>query len=186
MDVDIHANSSHLIEEPTTPMDKEKQYELLADLEQKTTQLRHTTFTALLSISFLLPGLAFQGSTEKVEFIGRQLPLSGIAFLLGFCFYLFAVIHYLWYHRYSHRYRGALKELGKQLGISVYSHRVRPQLWRMKFHFDWFLYLLGILYFSVTAAYVGLAVVLTTLTIGIVMYAALSIWSIFWREEPLE
>ena len=68
-------------------MDKEREYELLAALERDTTQTRHTTFTAILSISFLLPGFAVQaGRLTSVDFLGLNTTLSHLVFFPGFVF----------------------------------------------------------------------------------------------------
>ena len=66
-----------------------QEYEALCQLEQETTQMRHNTFTALISISFVLTGLAFRNETSSVV----QIPLAGtitssqLAAAFGFMFY---------------------------------------------------------------------------------------------------
>jgi len=168
-------------------MDKITQYDLLSRLEQETTRLRYGTFTALISVSFLLPGFAMtSSSTTAVSLFGQKATVSSLAFLLGFFFYAFSVVHYTWYHRYAHRYRAALKRLEEELGIEIYRLRVRPKIKQAKLHFDWFLYILGAAYFYFTAVFVGWIV--TLLAIGLVVgaYLALMAWSISWDDEPLE
>lgn len=169
-------------------LDKIAQYQLLAKLERSTTQMRHTTFTALISISFLIPGFAAQAnhSAAVVHFLGYKTSVSALAFLLGFFFYLFTVAHYSWYHRYSHRYRAKLKQLEEELNAEIYRLRVRPTIGKMKFHFDWLLFILGIAYLAVTVAFAGWFVTMVPLAIACAIYAGLLLWSIKWDVEPLE
>ena len=98
-------------------MNRMKEYKALAHLELETTKMRHTTFTAILSISFILPGFALRADSQEVLILFWQLTLSQIILFLGFLFYAFAVFHYAWYHRYSHRYRKQLKVLEPILGF---------------------------------------------------------------------
>jgi hypothetical protein len=170
-------------------LDKATEYEELAKLERSTTQMRHTTFTALISISFLLPGFAAQtskNSNTPIYLLGHRTTVPALAFLLGLFFYLFTVAHYSWYHRYSHRYRAKLKVLEEELNIEIYRLRVRPTIGRMKFHFDWLLFILGVAYLGVTIAYVGWFLTIIPLAIACAIYAGLLIWSIKWDVEPLE
>src|SRR4051794_6057638 len=91
----------------TERMSLAEEYKCLATLELESTKLRHTTFTAILAVSFLLPGLALRPEVESQRTFLAGLPslsLSKAVFLLGFVFYLFALFHYAWLHRYSHRY----------------------------------------------------------------------------------
>jgi hypothetical protein len=162
-------------------------YEWLSRLEQETTKLRYTTFTSLLAVSFLVPGLAFNASTqETVRLLGRDTSAAALAFLLGFLFYLFTVVHYTWYHRYAHRYRAELKRLEVEMGIEVYRLRTRPTLGRMKFHFDWLLYILGLSYLFAAGSFAGWRLTLATLGLNVSAYILLLVWSVFWKEEPLE
>ena|SRR5918999_402110 len=137
-------------------MEKEKAYERLAALEIETAKQRHTTFTAILSISFLLPGFALRGDPGSIVILGQDISLSRSVFFLGYVFYLFAVFHYAWHHRHSHCYREALKKMEEELGIMVYRLRIRPQIGPFKLHYDWALYVIGIVYGFLTARYVGL------------------------------
>ena len=65
-----------------------QEYEALCQLEQETTKMRHNTFTALISISFVLTGLAFRDESSSVV----QIPLvetmtsSQLAATFGFMF----------------------------------------------------------------------------------------------------
>jgi hypothetical protein len=169
-------------------MTKTKQYEMLTKLERSTSQMRYTTFTALISISFILPGFAAQTSRTAIpiHFLGQTTSPPALAFLLGLFFYIFTVVHYVWYHRYSHIYRHKLKQLEEELNIEVYRLRVRPTLGRMKFHFNWLLYILGIAYFAVTIVFVGWLLTILPLIIAVLIYLGLLIWSIRWDMEPLE
>jgi hypothetical protein len=171
----------------TTP-ERLIEYEQLAKLERETTQMRHTTFTALISISFLLPGFAAHASGTGVPIVvfGHRTSVSALAFLLGLFFYIFTVAHYSWYHRYSHRYRAKLKELEDDLGMEIYKLRVRPTIGRMKFHFDWLLFILGIAYLVATIAYVGWFLTVIPLAAACAIYLGLLIWSVWWDVEPLE
>jgi hypothetical protein len=168
-------------------MDKDREYEFLAQLEQQTTQTRHATFTAILGVSFLLPGFAVQaGKLTAVEFMGFQTNLSHLVFFLGFVFYLFAIFHYHWYHRHSHFYRKRLKEIEKELGISVYSLRVRPQYGRFKMHFEWALHIIGIVYGIMTLEFVGWRLFLFGMAVLVIPYLLMMIASCFSEVEPME
>lgn len=174
--------------QPTKHLSRKAEYKYLTRLEQATTYLRYTTFTALIGISFLLPGFASRVDVggARIVLLGQPATVPSLAFLLGFIFYLFSLIHYTWYHRYAHRYRARLKELELELGISVYLLRKRPSIGRMKFHFDWVLYILGVAYGYITGSFVGW--LLTSYVIGssCLLYLLLMVWSIVWDEEPLE
>jgi hypothetical protein len=137
-------------------MNKETEYERLTALEIETTKFRHSTFTALISVSFVVPGLAIKADPQVLIFMGHRVMLNRLVFLLGFVFYLFAVFHYWWHHRYAHMYRAHLKELEAELKIQVYSLRVRPHQGRFKMHFHFALYMIGVLYGSIACAYVGM------------------------------
>ena len=166
-----------------------EQYKQLASLELESTKLRHTTFTAILAVSFLLPGLALKPEVESRGILLPGIPgftLSKAVFLLGFVFYLFALFHYAWHHRYSHRYRKQLKAIESQLGIEVYRLRVRPKIWRFKLHFDWALQMIGIIYALITGAYVGLRPLLLTIAIIVGAYLTRMAISALEFDEPLE
>jgi hypothetical protein len=165
---------------------KEKEYERLVSLEQETTKLRYTTFTAVLSVSFVLPGLAANAEARSVSLFGLTATVKQLVFLLGYIFYLFAVFHYAWYHRYSHKYRKALKDLENELGIRVYTLRVRPQVGPFKLHFDWALYLIGLIYGLITGTVVGWCVFLVSMACLVVLYAILALLTFWQRTEPLE
>jgi hypothetical protein len=171
-------------------MDSTEEYRLLAELEKETSRTRHTTFTALVSVSFALPSLAV-GATEAdmaplFDVLGVPVAFSQGVFFLGYVFYVFAVFHYCWHHRYSHRYRHSLKQLETKLGIEVYRLRVRPRIGRMKLHFDWALYLIALLYGGITALFVGWVVFALGIGSMVVGYGVLMLWSVFWSDEPLE
>ena len=166
-----------------------EQYKHLAMLEAESTNVRHKTFTAILSVSFLLPGLALRPevSSNSITVLGFPgFTLSKAVFLLGFVFYLFALFHYAWHHRYSHQYRSHLKNIEKQLGIEIYRLRIRPRIWRFKLHFDWALQIIGIIYALITMAYVGWKILIATLGIIIGAYLLRMALSIMETEEPLE
>ena len=143
-------------------------------------------FTAILSISFILPGLAIQAGEYSVDFLDKNIQISKLVFLLGFIFYLFAVFHYLWFHRYSHLYRKRLKILEKEIGFTIYQLRKRPQYKRVKFHFQGALYLIGFVYFAITGLFVGWTLIIFVLGILFVFYIVMSLFTIFREEEPLE
>ena len=148
--------------------------------------MRHTTFTALMSISFILPGLALQAPSGEIALSIFSTTTNQLVFLLGYIFYCFSVFHYWWYHRYSHIYRRELKRLESSIGIEIYRHRVRPHLGRMKLHFDWALYIIAVIYGCITGLFVGwllFGVVIGAITI---CYFMLMLSSIPRRMEPLE
>lgn len=110
-----------------------EEYKILSNLEMETAKFRYATFIAILSISFVLPGLYFSKSSENsynsyIDFCLFKIHVSELLFLLGFILYLFALFYYWWFHRYSHIYRKRLKELEKKLGWNIYSLRNDQQL----------------------------------------------------------
>jgi divalent metal cation (Fe/Co/Zn/Cd) transporter len=168
-------------------MNRETEYEHLAALEKDTARTRHTTFAGILSVSFLLPGLALRVSNRAVlTLFGEHQSLGHLVFFLGYLFYIFAIFHYEWYHRYSHRYRKALKELELELNISVYRLRVRPQIGPLKFHYDWALYIIGLLYGAITASYVGWVFFAAGVMAVVALYAICLLISYWLPAEPLE
>jgi hypothetical protein len=162
------------------------EYKILSNIEIETTKFRYTNFTAILSISFILPGLAIQAGSFSITFFETTILISKLVFLLGFVFYLFAVFHYRWFHRYSHYYRKRLKELEKEIGFTIYQLRKRPQFKRIKFHFEWALYLIGLVYFVIAGFFVGWLLFLIVIGVLFVLYMILAILTIFENEEPLE
>lgn len=175
-------------------MDREKEYELLHELEIDTTKSRLRNFTAFLSISFILPGLATKVGTDTISLGGFTLSLSQAVFLLGFLFYCFASYYYWWHHRYSHLYRDRLKQLEDELEINIFKLRTRPTFprrerpskWRIKFHFHWALYIIGIFYFLIAAYYVGWILMAAGIALIAVVYVTLMVCSIFQKEQPNE
>ena len=173
------------------------EHEALAKLEQSSTEMRHQTFTALMSISFVLAGFAFRGPEKDLDPMSRiEIPGFGsfwpneIAAVLGLVFYAFTVLHYWWYHRYSHIYRHQLKRLEEDLGMQVYSHRRRPTKEvagkTMKFHFDWSLYIIGGLYTAAVGQFSGWNIVGATAALALGLYGILLVLSIRDDEEPRE
>lgn len=170
---------------------KWREYDHLAQLERDSTQMRYTTFTAFISISFLIAGLgAQQGDTaESIRiWVYGEIPVGALGFVLGFIFYCFSWFFYWWYHRYSHLYRDRLKQLEKELDIEVYRLRKRRTAFngRAKFHFDWTLRILGLWYFLIAGSYAGWALLLTVVTVSGAFYFFLLIKSVWWDEEPNE
>lgn len=161
-----------------------KEYESLSTLEQDTTRMRHPVYTAFLASSFVVAGLSLQSPATTPVFWGTS--LGQLVFFLGFMLYCVGVLHYVWYHRYSHIYRARLKELESALGISVYRLRRRPRLGVLKFHFDWSLYILGALYGTCTAIVTGPALFFSGVGIVVAGYCLLLLSSAFNAEEPLE
>jgi hypothetical protein len=129
------------------------EYERLSALERDMTRIRYTTFTALLAVSFVLPGLANSTGGGVVNLGGLSITLSKAVLVFGFLFYCFAVMHYLWYHEITEKFRERLKELEQTpLSIGVYSLWQRPE-WPILKRFHWALYALGFLYFVITFVY---------------------------------
>jgi len=162
------------------------EYKILSNIEIETTKFRYTNFTAILSISFILPGLAIQANRLSIDYIDSVIPISKLVFLLGFVFYLFAVFHYRWFHRYSHFYRKRLKELEKEIGFTIYQLRKRPHYKRMKFHFEWALYLIGLVYFCIAGFFVGWRLIIFVISAIFLLYIIMSLLTIFQSEEPHE
>ena len=173
--------------------DKLREYELLQTLELEMTKLRHTTFTALISVSFLLPGLALQADRASalpiVPLLGREYTIDKVIFMLGF-FYCFTIFHYWWYHRYSHIYRKRLKDMEGVLGFEVYRLRQRKTFSSImgvhKLHFDWSLYILGGIYGVVAISFVGKRLFLIGIFAAVIPYLCLMINSVRNLVEPLE
>ena len=172
--------------DPNDKMKTEDQYKYLMQLELETAKMRYTTFTALISISFILPGLALQAESSLVRLFGLQFTLEQLVFLLGFLFYCFAVFHYAWYHRYSHAYRKKLKDLETDLGVEIYSLRIRPKIGRMKMHFDWSLYLLGVVYATIAGSFVGWPLLSGIMAGILIVYWLLMLRTRSSPDEPLE
>lgn len=168
-------------------MTKDREYELLSELERATTSTRHTTFTAIIGVSFLLPGLALQATAQSpVTILNIETNLSHLVFFLGFVFYVFAVFHYHWYHRHSHFYRKRLKQLEEELGIVIYQLRVRPQLGRFKLHFEWALHIIGAIYAVTTIALVGLPLFSLGVAALLVPYIVRMLTTARAPVEPME
>jgi len=168
-----------------------EEYKILSNLEMETAKFRYATFIAILSISFVLPGLYFSKSSENsynsyIDFCLFKIHVSELLFLLGFILYLFALFYYWWFHRYSHIYRKRLKELEKKLGWNIYSLRKRPTVKNMKFHFAWSLYSIGIVYGLMTIRVVDIVPFSLTLLVLIGLYSIPLILSKCCREESLE
>lgn len=174
-------------------------YKLLCNKELELTKMRHAVFTSLLSISFIIPGLAIRltrdnGENQSVSFGSVEIDFFGLIFMLGFIFYCFAVFHYWWYHRYSHMYRAKLKEMEKELGLENYTLRKRPvksvkigkREFKFKAHFDWSLYIIGLFYAIITATIVGWFPFLAVCFGMAGAYAVLFLSSAASSEEPLE
>ncbi|MGH9741578.1 MAG: hypothetical protein ACRD51_04425 [Candidatus Acidiferrum sp.] len=167
-------------------MDKDTEYERLCQLELETTKLRYTTFTALLSISFVIAGFAANADSSAIQMFGLETSVRKLVFLLGFIFNLVSLFHYLWYHRYSHLYRKALKDIENSLGISVYRLRVRPQIGPFKLHFVWVLYIVAIVYGFIVAVIVGGKLFFCCMAVIAVLYVVLLLASYWDSSEPLE
>ncbi len=175
-------------------LDKLTEYKLLQSLELETTKLRHTTFTALISVSFLLPGLALQADRANplpaVSLLGREYTIDKVIFMLGFIFYCFTFFHYWWYHRHSHIYRRRLKEIEKDLGLSIYRLRKRPVFSSVlgihKLHFDWSLWILGIIYALAAHSFVGPRLFLAGILVPFFIYSGYVVYSVMEPVEPLE
>ncbi len=169
--------------------DRWREYSHLATLERESTQMRYTTFTAFLSISFLIAGLGAQqgsnGEEVRLPLFGDR-PLGALAFVLGFVFFCFSWFFYWWYHRYSHMYRGRLKQIETELGIEVYRLRKRKQLGKMKFHFDWGLRILGVWYFVIAGSYAGYLLISFVLAASLGLYGVFLLRSRSWKVEPHE
>jgi hypothetical protein len=171
-------------------MTKEREYEKLTTLEQETTRIRHQTFTAILAVSFVVPGLATKVDDTSLDTGLVSVSLSQLVFLLGYVFYLFACFHYAWHHRYAHLYRKALKDIEKNdLDIKIYRLRERLCIGKdekYKFHFDWALYIIAVFYGLLTAHFVGWRLLLCTVGFLLVAYT-IPLFVSRWRpREPHE
>jgi hypothetical protein len=168
------------------PVDSQQEYEWLRNLELETTKFRYATFTALVSISFVVAGLAANATSTAFRLFGTDTNLSRVVFFLGFLFYLFAVFHYLWYHRYSHRYRRRLKQLEADFKITVYTLRERPRKGRLKLHFHFALYLIGVVYGVATLSYIGPYLFTLLMVLVVLGYFLLVLSTYFQKTEPQE
>jgi hypothetical protein len=175
---------------PQPRMDLLQEYEHLTKLERATTTLRYQTFTALLTVSFLLPGFAFGlGNSPQAVALhiwGHAVSMTSILLIFGLMFFGLSVIFYNWYHRYSHIYRHRLKEMEEELDIRVYRLRVRPQIGRMKLHFVWCLYIVGGFYFISTAQVAGWLLTTSVGVASLAVYGVLMFISRWRPEEPVE
>lgn len=176
-----------------------EEYSLLSTLEQTTTSMRYSVFTAILSVSFLIPALgsAVNDHTDTVCLFQKfEITIFSLLFSFGFIFYCLAVFHYWWYHRYSHMYRKRLKQLEQELGIQIYSLRTRPQKnfslpfkhkkITVKMHFDWALYIVGLLYAAIDISLIGIKLFLVIVAFVFVLYILFVLLSSMYPTEPLE
>lgn len=177
----------------SSSMTLREEYEYLSRLEKDTTSLRYQTFTALLTVSFLLPGFAFGGLGDGSQLqsialavFGYPVSMTSILLIFGLMFFALSVIFYNWYHRYCHIYRRRLKQLEEGFGIRVYRLRVRPMIGKMKLHFVWCLYIVGGFYFISTALVAGWILTISVALISVVIYGVLVIGSRWRPDEPVE
>jgi hypothetical protein len=125
-----------------------EEFKILSNLELETTKLSNTSFSAFLSLSFLMPGIVLTTLKDQnlalVHDLGLNISLPKLVFLLGFVFYLFAIFHYIWFHRYSHIYRDRLIFPEKEIGddFRIYQLRLPPNIFNREMHFEWAIYLL--------------------------------------------
>ena len=109
-----------------------REYDYCTRLEQELVKSRWTFFTALLSVSFLVGGLAL----KEFQSLGPQ--FGKIAFAFGWLIYLGAFCHYWWFHRKSDDLREHLCKLETQLGITVYLIRSRrPKIGPLPLRYHW-------------------------------------------------
>ena len=119
-----------------------REYENCARLEQELVRNRWTFFTALLSVSFVVGGLAL----TQLEELGALLGRAGFAF--GWLISMAAFYHYWWFHKISHDLRKRLCYLEEHvLHIEVYLIRVRRhELWGRKIYYRWCIWALALAY----------------------------------------
>jgi hypothetical protein len=117
---------------PGTP-DYWREYENCARLEQELVRNRWTFFTALLSVSFVVGGLAL----TQLEALGPLLGKAGFAF--GWLISAAAFYHYRWFHKKCHDLRERLCYLEREkLGIEVYLIRGRRPTFRgRELYYHW-------------------------------------------------
>lgn len=128
-------------EEMRTRDDIWKEYEHLARLEQELVRNRWTAFTALVSVSFLVGGLALNQMSTLQPVFGK----AGFAF--GWLIFVAAFYHYWWFHRKAHHIRHHLCDLEKELRIEVYLIRTRrPELAGIKLYYHWAIDALALAY----------------------------------------
>jgi len=118
-----------------------KEYEQCSRLEQELGRTRWTFFTAILSVSLVVGGLAL----KQTEAPGAVLGKAGFAF--GWLIFLAGYYHYWWFHKILHKLRDHLCELErKPLEIRVYIIRgERPQFGFLR-HYHWAIDLLALAY----------------------------------------
>ena len=122
--------------------DRWREYENCARLEQELVRNRWTFFTALLSVSFVVGGLAL----TQLEALG---PLLGKAsFSFGWLISMAAFYHYWWFHKISHDLRKRLCYLEEDvLHIEVYLIRVRRhKLAGVRLYYRWCIWALALAY----------------------------------------
>jgi hypothetical protein len=118
-----------------------KEYEQCARLEQELVRNRWTFFTALLSVSLIVGGLALKNLNELR-------PLLGVsAFAFGWLIFVAAYCHYYWFHRIAHRLRDHLCQLEDKLYIEAYIIRCkRKPLGGFLRYYHWVIDLLALAY----------------------------------------
>ena len=109
-----------------------REYEHCARLEQELLKNRWTFFTALLSVSFVVGGLALNQFQALGPVLGKA------AFGFGWLIFMAAFYHYWWFHAKSHDLRDHLCDIEKKLGVTVYLIRTRrPKLGPIPLYYHW-------------------------------------------------
>jgi hypothetical protein len=168
-------------------IEKIDQYKILQSLELELTKIRYTTFTALISISILLPSLAFNReiiSVPKINLFLFCVTVSQLLVMLGFLFFLFTIYHYWWFHRMSHIYIKKLRELEKEMNIEIYSLKKIPKLFNSIYlRFSWSLYIIGIFYGITTLAIVGYKLFFSVFSVLVLSFSLLIIINLKKTDE---
>lgn len=130
---------------------KQYEYEKLFAYETELTKSRWTVFSALFSVSLIIPGIVLRGNRDVLP----SEIWAKYTIIFGFLVYLTATFHYWWYHRISHRIRAKLKAIEESEGIEIIKIRVRPTIGPFKIHFHWMIWILGLAYSILTFLIVG-------------------------------
>ncbi|MBU0690697.1 hypothetical protein KKC97_01475 [bacterium] len=91
-----------------------QEYDYASKLEQELCRNRWVFFTAMLTVSLAVCGIALNQMDSATPLFGK------IAISFGWLIFAAAYYHYWWFHKITHRLRDHLCVLEKELKITVY------------------------------------------------------------------
>jgi len=134
------------------PVDWKYNYEVLKQLDLEYTKLRYSVFPILMSISFLVAGLAFAA--------GHNIPseMRKLALCFGYLIFLVAECFYWWFHRICHKLREELERIEDEHKMNAYKVREaatrKLNIFGKKLRFHWALIVLFLIYSAFILYYI--------------------------------